>query len=243
MFVEPDGPTAVCADSKNGPPEFLTGQASLILTDPPYGTGKVQRSKSRGYKDGADTSKTVQTLKMWVSALCDSGAMVVICDYRMAADVIVGLRETPLEYMGEIVWEFGLGRPRTSWWPVRHNNCLTFSMPSAKFNSDAIPRHKRLAPKAGYGDDKPAGSVWFHTMSNTDPERVDYPNQKPLSLLYPFIEAHTNAGDLVVDPYCGSGSTLVAATGKGRRAWGCDVSQDAVSTTQARLNRLQLSNA
>lgn len=230
-------------DCGDGPPAALNGKARLLLTDPPYGTGRVQASKSRSYKDGFDTAQTVNNLRRWTEVLSANGTMVVICDYRMAADVVVGLRETPLEYRGEIIWEFGLGRSRTSWWPVKHNNCLTFAMPDAVFDFAAVPRQKRLAPKPGYGDDKPAGSVWFHTMSNTDPERVDYPNQKPLLLLAPFVEAHTTPGDLVVDPYCGSGSSLVAAKRLGRKVWGCDASAEAVSVAESRLNKVNLFDA
>lgn len=72
----------------------------------------------------------------------------------------------------------------------------------------------------------------FHSQAR---ERVGYPTQKPLKLLYRIIEATTDEGDLVVDPMCGSGTTLVAAEQMCRRYWGCDINPGAVRLAETRL--------
>jgi site-specific DNA-methyltransferase (adenine-specific) len=66
-------------------------------------------------------------------------------------------------------------------------------------------------------------------------EYVGHPTQKPLFLCSQLVRTFTNVGELVVDPFCGSGSSLVAAKLLGRRIAGCDVEPGFVSMTRRRL--------
>jgi DNA modification methylase len=218
-------------------PGCLSG-IKLLWTDPPYCTGKRKSRAGLSYPDPADPERIVEALNLWLPAMDCDGTVCVCVDYHAAPAIAGALGWT---YRGEIVWEFGLGRPRTSWWPVRHNNILTFTRTpkSGLFDADAAPRTKRIRPKVygkDYGDTKPSGSVWDFTMSNNHSERVRYPNQKPLEIIAPFILAHTHEGDLVADPFCGSSSTGAAAIRHGRRYYGRDSSSDAVATSIARLD-------
>lgn len=84
------------------------------------------------------------------------------------------------------------------------------------------------------------GSVWMDipAMSANTPllaEGTGYPTQKPLKLLERIIVATTKEGDTVADLMCGSGTTLVAATRRGRRFIGGDQSALAITTTERRL--------
>jgi len=216
------------------------GSVKLIWTDPPFGTGKVQRQGGVEYQDFSDTDYVLDGLGAWVPKLHADGTMVVLADYRLIHDVAAYLRMMGLVLRGEVIWEFGLGRPRTSWWPNRHNTMLTFTRTetSGLFDPTAIPRVKRLAPKPGYADDKPSGSVWWHTMTNNDSERVGYPNQKASAIIDPFIKAHTLPGDLVADPFCGSSSLGHAALCLGRRYVGTDSSEEATRVSTKRLESL-----
>ncbi len=82
----------------------------------------------------------------------------------------------------------------------------------------------------------PMGDVWDIPFLNPKAsERTGYPTQKPLLLLERLIALATNAGDSVLDPFCGSGTALVAANSLGRRAIGVDISSDAVELTKKRL--------
>jgi site-specific DNA-methyltransferase (adenine-specific) len=65
-------------------------------------------------------------------------------------------------------------------------------------------------------------------LTPKDGERLGYPTQKPLGLLRRIIAASSNPGDLVLDPYCGSGTTLEAAEQLGRGWIGIDLSPEAV---------------
>ena len=67
-------------------------------------------------------------------------------------------------------------------------------------------------------------------------ERTGYPTQKPLSLLRRIIEASTNEGDIILDPFCGCATTCVAAEQTGRRWVGIDVSIKAYELVKQRLH-------
>jgi site-specific DNA-methyltransferase (adenine-specific) len=67
-------------------------------------------------------------------------------------------------------------------------------------------------------------------------ERVGYPTQKPLALIRRIIEASSNAGDIVLDPFCGCATTCVAAQQLDRRWLGIDIEKQAVSVLVERLS-------
>ena len=66
-------------------------------------------------------------------------------------------------------------------------------------------------------------------------ELLGYPTQKPIALLERVIKASSNEGDVVLDPYMGSGTTIEAAAKHGRKFIGIDVTHHAVATTRSRL--------
>jgi len=74
-------------------------------------------------------------------------------------------------------------------------------------------------------------------LSATSRERMGYPTQKPEKLLQLLIEASTNAGNIVLDPFCGSGTSLAAAEHLDRRWIGIDVSRSACEIALSRLQR------
>ena len=211
----------------------------LILTDPPYATGKVQsRLGGESYADkesAEEVSDKIQTLcEKWFGA---DTTLAVICDYRLAYPLVEKLTKFGLVLRGEIIWSFGLGNARTSWWANKHNHILTFTEneTSGIFNEEHIPRTNRVADSKGYPSDKSVGSVWDYTFSNSDSERVKYPNQKPLKILNPFVQVHSDVGDLVFDPFMGSGSTGVAARNNFRKFIGSDLKEEACKIARDRL--------
>lgn len=66
-------------------------------------------------------------------------------------------------------------------------------------------------------------------------ERTGYPTQKPEALLERVVLSFSNEGDTVLDPYCGSGTTLAVAEKNGRRWIGMDASDVAIDTSLRRL--------
>lgn len=87
-------------------------------------------------------------------------------------------------------------------------------------------------PSAG----APLSDVWeLSIIAPSARERTGYPTQKPLKLLRRIITVASRPGDLVLDPFCGSGTTVVAAQELGRRAVGIDVSAEALDVARGRL--------
>lgn len=83
----------------------------------------------------------------------------------------------------------------------------------------------------------PLNDVWEIPYLNPKAkERVGYPTQKPILLLERIIEIASDEGDIVLDPFCGSGTTLVAGKLKKRKVIGIDISEDAIALTNSRLN-------
>ncbi|WP_244324646.1 DNA methyltransferase [Sporofaciens musculi] len=82
----------------------------------------------------------------------------------------------------------------------------------------------------------PMSDVWEIPFLNPKAkERVGYPTQKPIELLERIVRISTDAGDTVLDPFCGSGTTIVAAELINRKGIGIDISQDAVEISENRL--------
>ncbi len=80
--------------------------------------------------------------------------------------------------------------------------------------------------------------VWEITLSSRSHERLGYPTQKPEALLERIIRASSNKGDIVLDPFCGCGTTMAVAQ-KEKRQWiGIDISPTAVGLMQRRLRKL-----
>jgi site-specific DNA-methyltransferase (adenine-specific) len=90
----------------------------------------------------------------------------------------------------------------------------------------------------GHKKGVPIADVWDIPFLNPKAkERVGYPTQKPILLLERIISLVTVPGDLVLDPFCGSGTTLVAAELLGRNSLGVDVASDAVQLAKQRLKQ------
>lgn len=90
-----------------------------------------------------------------------------------------------------------------------------------------------------YGGEKkgvPLSDVWDIPFLNPKAkERTGYPTQKPVLLLERIIEISTDVNDCVLDPFCGSGTTLVAANLLGRKSLGIDISEEAIFLAKNRL--------
>ncbi|MDF3906143.1 DNA methyltransferase [Paracoccus sp. AS002] len=97
-----------------------------------------------------------------------------------------------------------------------------------------VPRLKRYLDEM---KGLPQSDVWTDILplNSQAQERLGYPTQKPVALLERIIAASSNPGDVVLDPFCGCGTTLHAAHGLGRRWIGVDVSVQAMTVVSDRL--------
>jgi adenine-specific DNA-methyltransferase len=101
-----------------------------------------------------------------------------------------------------------------------------------EWSPTGVPRRKIFADEQR---GKKAQDVWEFK----DPQYPSYPTEKNLDLLKFIIEASSNPGDLVLDCFCGSGTTLVAAQQLGRKWIGIDQSAHAIEVAERRLRALQ----
>ena len=161
-----------------------------------------------------------------------------LLDYMFSSDYFVN----------EIIWNYNSGgltkrsfakKHDTIYWYAKGKN-YTFNEdimrePYTTGEANTIQKRK---DKDKYNDKgRVMHDVWqIPFICTTAKERSGYPTQKPVKLLRRIIEASTNKGDLVVDPFCGSGTTLVAAKELGRKFIGCDINQKAVDIARDRLS-------
>jgi DNA modification methylase len=103
-----------------------------------------------------------------------------------------------------------------------------------------MPRLKRYLDEL---DGKPLTAEWVDipSIGAHAKERLDYPTQKPLALLERIISSSSNKGDTVLDPFCGCGTTILAAQTLERRWVGIDITHLAISLIRSRLKEIHVS--
>ncbi|NIT04413.1 site-specific DNA-methyltransferase [Candidatus Saccharibacteria bacterium] len=158
----------------------------------------------------------------------------------------------PNRFRREIVWRIGWVsgfKTRANNW-VRNHEILLYYTKGAKFTFNKQykpydPDYERRGTGKPTGPGIPFDDVWnvgdepmnltsIMIMSYSS-EKMSYPTQKPLNLLRLLIRASSNPGDVVLDPFCGCGTTIVAAHMEGRRWAGIDVTHLAVGLNKYRL--------
>jgi site-specific DNA-methyltransferase (adenine-specific) len=144
-------------------------------------------------------------------------------------------------FLNEIVWAYDFGGRARDRWPRKHDSILWYAKGTSwVFDRDAIDRLPYLSPwlagpeKAARGK-LPTDVWWMTIVAPGSRERTGYPTQKPLRLLQRIVAASSRPGDLIVDPYAGSGTTGVAAQRLGRRWLLADSNPEAVVIARRRL--------
>lgn len=102
------------------------------------------------------------------------------------------------------------------------------------YTRNGIPRRKRYFDEA---KGMPAQDIWsdIQALRSWHAEKLGYPTQKPESLLERILQASSNEGDLILDPFCGCGTTIAAAHKLNRRWIGIDITHLAIALMKARL--------
>ena len=131
-------------------------------------------------------------------------------------------------------WEYrGVGPYRNRYWAYSREKMRAYVREGRlAYASTGMPSYKR------YLDEMPGvplQDLWTDIPPALGKERTGYPTQKPLALLERIIEASTDPGDLVLDPFCGCATTCVAAETLGREWAGIDLSPLAAKLVDQRL--------
>jgi site-specific DNA-methyltransferase (adenine-specific) len=175
--------------------------------------------------------------------LADHGSLYLHVDWRTVHHVRLALDEVfgAARFLNEIVWAYDYGGRARDRWPRKHDTILWYAKGDRwLFDRDAVDRVPYLAPglvgpeKAARGK-LPTDVWWMTIVPPGSAERTGYPTQKPVRLLERIVAASSRPGDLVVDPYAGSGTTGVAAARLGRRWLLVDRNPDAVAIARDRL--------
>ncbi len=226
---------------------------SLLMLDPPY---NLTKSFNGTVFQARSTAEYIDYLESWMPKLIKTlkpTASVYVCgDWRMSGALQLVL-EKYLIVRNRITWEREKGRGATSNW----KNCsedIWFCTVSNTytFNADAVKLKRRvLAPYREEGvpkdwEETEDGNFRLTAPSNlwTDitipfwsmPENTDHPTQKPEKLLAKLILASSNEGDLVFDPFLGSGTTAVVAKKLNRRFLGIEKEKDYACLAAKRLD-------
>jgi len=100
-----------------------------------------------------------------------------------------------------------------------------------------FPRRLAAQPFEPEAREIVVGDVWtdIDRINQSAKERLGYPTQKPQALLERIIEASSNPGDLVLDPFCGCGTTVAAAHKLGRKWIGIDITHLAITLIKKRM--------
>ena len=215
-------------------------------------TYEVVEGPSRSYADAFDdyTGWLEPRIAEARRVLAPHGSIYLHVDYRevhyckVMMDRVFG-RDN---FVNEVIWAYDYGGRGKRRWAAKHDNILFYAREAGNhvFNQDEVDRVPYMAPglvtpeKAARG--KLPTDTWWHTIVPTSgAERTGYPTQKPLGVLARIVRASSPPGGLVLDFFCGSGTTAVAAHHAGRRFIVSDASAEAIDVTRDRLGRLGIS--
>lgn len=207
-----------------------------IITDPPYNISKdnnfgTMKSPRAGVDFGAwdrGNFDLFSWIPKYASILKPNGSMVIFCSYRYLSHIIDVLESNHCNMIVKdvIVWQKKNPMPRNierryvqdmefAIWAVRKN---------AKWVFNKMP-------------DVPYNRALFTTPIVAGTEKLGHPTQKNLELMKKLVLIHTNPGDLILDPFMGSGSTGAAALELGRNFIGVEMSQEYFIMAKKRLEK------
>ena len=229
----------------------------LIVTSPPYNLGKDYESRSplddwlaaqeRAIDECVRVLHPRGSLCWQVGNYVENGEIVPL------DTVLYNLfRGHGLKLRNRIVWHFGHGLHCTkrlsgryetiNWWTK--GNDYTWNLDPIRVPSKYPQKRHFKGPNIGKLSGNPNGKnpsdVWvFPNVKNNHPEKTIHPCQFPVELAERLVLSMTDAGDAVLDPYMGVGSSIVAALMHGRTAYGCDIVPEYADIARERVRRLR----
>ena len=234
------------------------GKIDLIYIDPPFDSGAdyVRRVKLRGQDkklegEGHAFIEQMQYEDIWANdnylqfmyerlillreLLSDKGSIYLHCDWhkshhlRFLLDEIFGQEN----FVNEIVWCYGLGGSSSNFYSRKHDTILFYAKTSNYiFHKPRMPSTSAMMA----GEEKGMVDYWnIPSLNNMAKDRTDYLTQKPESLLKRIINASSDENSIVLDCFCGSGTTAAVAERLGRRWIMADINKGAIQTTIKQL--------
>jgi DNA modification methylase len=234
----------------------------LAFADPPFNIGYEYDV----YKDRQKREDYLAWTEQWLAAvrrvLKPTGSLYVAIGDEYVAEVKVRLDGLGLTMRNWIVWHYTFGVACTRKFNRSHAHILYYVADPKRFtfHADAVRvpsarqttyADKRANPTGKLPDDtwvlrpqedeqffRPEGDTWHvPRVCGTFRERTRHPCQMPEAVLERIIRVSSNAGDLVLDPFAGSGTTVATAHRLGRRYLGIELSADYAEEIRVRLCR------
>ena len=254
------GVTCVCGDARHMD-TVADDSVALVVTSPPYFAGKQYEEELD--REGVPGSY-IEYLELLREVFADCkrvlepGGRIAVNvanlgrkPYRSLSADVMSILQDDLHLLprGEIIWQKGEGANGSCAWgsfrsaanPVLRDVTERVLIASkGRFGRALTPKERQ---RDGLPFESTIGADDFMALTldvwDVPPEsavRVQHPAPFPVELPQKLMELYTYAGDLVVDPFCGSGSTLVAAARCGRDAVGYDLDPQYVEIASARLD-------
>ncbi|CAN5191276.1 hypothetical protein BH20ACI2_BH20ACI2_07630 [soil metagenome] len=225
----------------------------LLFADPPYNLTKSFGSERFSERSSNDYEVWLDSWLRLCTPLLKETASIYICGDWRSSSAIQRVGSKYFKLRNRITWEREKGRGAKANWKNTAEDIWFFTVSDEfTFNLDAVKQRRRvLAPykengqpkgwtkdKIGNYRDTHPSNIWtdisvpFWSM----PENTDHPTQKPEKLLAKMILASTNAGDLILDPFAGSGTTAVTAKKLGRNFLAIESDENHCLLAQKRLD-------
>lgn len=211
----------------------------LCYVDPPFNTGRTRVDAAGQYPDhwpsmDAYLAFLAPRITEMVRLLTPDGILLLHCDQRTCHHLRVMLDGLLGEgaFVNHLIWRYGLGGSSPRRFARKHDDILFYAKGNGYFfDPPMIPATShRMAGKLKKATDV----LDIPSINNMAAERVGWPTQKPLALMETLIQACCPPDGTVLDPMCGSGTTLIAAASLGRVAVGIDRLPDAIDLVRRR---------
>ena len=221
-YYEEDGIRIFLGDCREILPELKDESIDLILTDPPYGIGYQSNMRTATKKfnkiTNDDNNTRFSAYPLLYRLLKNNSCGVFFCSFKNYAVDYLELNKV-FDIKNCIVWDKGGGGIGD----LKHTLSTDYEL--------AIIGHKGNFEIVG----KRIGSVW--EIPKVFPSDMTHPTEKPAELFTKMINVFATSDCLVLDPYMGSGTTLVAAKLLGRRAIGIEISEEYCAIAVDRLRQ------
>jgi len=223
----------------------------LVYADPPFNTGSTRKTsptatrvRGRAAGEYADSWRTTGEHVAWLRerleatapALKPTGSILLHVDYRVCHHARLLLDDVfgPDRFVNHLIWSYGLGGSSARRFARKHDDILFYCVDPERYYFDP-PRVPATSRRMRGQMKKSTDVLEIPAINNMAAERTGYPTQKPLALLDLLVRACCPEGGVVLDPCCGSGTTLVAAARAGRGFVGTDINPVAVSLARRRV--------
>jgi len=215
-----------------------TGSVDLVIADPPYNLGKDYGNNHdvQGFDDYLSFSRN--WLRHAHRILKPTGTLYVFMGFRFISylyDIID--RDLQMFFNSWIVWHYTQGMGKTKGFSPRHDDILMFNKSMQfKFNLDRVRVPQKYYRERNNMRGTNPGDVWvFSHVHYCNENRQNHPTQKPEGLIERMVLASTDEGDLVLDPFSGSGTTLRVCQQLNRRGIGIEINPEYVALTKNRI--------